>query len=119
MRETERKLERTRAEMETSSGSKGMAGAAAVISARDRGELKGIIGLLPNYVLLLMIHESALATAIGGGMTSLVVESDEDAAQAIRWLAENRAGRATFLPLNKLTNTRAAERHLWFQRNQE
>ena len=41
-------------------------------------------------------------------MTSLVVESDEVAAQAIRWLAENRAGRATFLPLNKLTNTRAA-----------
>ena len=114
LRETERKLERTRAEMETSSGSKGMAGgAAAVISARDRGELKGIIGSIAELCAPIDdSHESALATAIGGGMTSLVVESDEDAAQAIRWLAENRAGRATFLPLNKLTNTRAAGKAL-------
>ena len=110
LRETERKLERTRAEMETSSGSKGMAGgAAAVIAARDRGELKGIIGSIAELCAPIDdSHESALSTAIGGGMTSLVVESDEVAAQAIRWLAENRAGRATFLPLNKLTNTRAA-----------
>ena len=114
LRETERKLERTRAEMETSSGSKGMAGgAAAVISARDRGELNGIIGSIAELCAPIDdSHESALATAIGGGMTSLVVESDEDAAQAIRWLAENRAGRATFLPLNKLTNTRAAGKAL-------
>jgi len=110
LRETERKLERTRAEMETSSGSKGMAGgAAAVIAARDRGELKGIIGSIAELCAPIDdSHESALSTAIGGGMTSLVVESDEIAAQAIKWLAENRAGRATFLPLNKLTNTRAA-----------
>ena len=110
LRETERKLERTRAEMETSSGSKGMAGgAAAVIAARDRGELKGIIGSIAELCAPIDdSHESALSTAIGGGMTSLIVESDEVAAQAIRWLAENRAGRATFLPLNKLTNTRAA-----------
>ena len=110
LRETERKLERTRSEMETSSGSKGMAGgAAAVIAARDRGELRGIIGSIAELCAPVDdSHESALSTAIGGGMTSLVVESDEVAAQAIRWLAENRAGRATFLPLNKLTNTRAA-----------
>lgn len=110
LRETERKLERTRAEMETSSGARGMAGgAAAVIAARDRGELRGIIGSIAELCAPKDdSHESALSTAIGGGMTSLVVESDEVAAQAIRWLAENRAGRATFLPLNKLTNTRAA-----------
>ena len=114
LRETERKLERTRAEMETSSGSKGMAGgAAAVISARDRGELKGIIGSIAELCAPIDdSHESALATAIGGAMTSLVVENDEVAAQAIRWLAENRAGRATFLPLNKLTSTRAAGKAL-------
>ena len=110
LRETERKLERTRSEMETSSGARGMAGgAAAVIAARDRGELRGIIGSIAELCAPKDdSHESALSTAIGGGMTSLVVESDEVAAQAIRWLAENRAGRATFLPLNKLTNTRAA-----------
>ena len=53
--------------METSSGSKGMAGgAAAVISARDRGELKGIIGSIAELCAPIDdAHESALATAIG------------------------------------------------------
>jgi len=114
LRETERRLGRTRAEMENSSGSRGMAGgAAAVIAARDKGELRGIIGTIAELCAPIDdIHEAALSTAIGGGMTSIVVESDEIAARAIKWLAENRAGRATFLPLNKLTNTRAAGKAL-------
>ena len=40
-------------------------------------------------------------------MTSVVVDSDEVAAEAIRWLAQRKAGRATFLPLNKLSTSRA------------
>ena len=47
LREAERDRERLRSEMENSSGSKGMAGgAAAVMSARDSGELTGIIGTI-------------------------------------------------------------------------
>ena len=114
LRETERTRERLRAEMENSSGAKGMAGgAAAVISARDNGELTGIIGTIAELCAPIdSSHESALATAIGGGMTSIVVENDEIAAKAIKWLAEKRAGRATFLPLNKLNNNRAAGKAL-------
>ncbi len=114
LREAERSRERLRSEMENSSGSRGMAGgAAAVISARDSGELTGIIGTIAELCAPIdASHESALATAIGGGMTSIVVESDEIAAKAIKWLAERRAGRATFLPLNKLTNNRAAGKAL-------
>ena len=114
LREAERTRERLRAEMENSSGAKGMAGgAAAVISARDNGELTGIIGTIAELCAPIdSTHESALATAIGGGMTSIVVENDEIAAKAIKWLAEKRAGRATFLPLNKLNNNRAAGKAL-------
>lgn len=114
LREAERTRNRLRSEMENSSGSKGMAGgAAAVISARDNGELTGIIGTIAELCAPIdATHESALATAIGGGMTSIVVENDEIAAKAIRWLAERRAGRATFLPLNKLTNNRVAGKAL-------
>ena len=114
LREAERTRERLRAEMENSSGAKGMAGgAAAVISARDNGELTGIIGTIAELCAPIdSSHESALATAIGGGMTSIVVENDEIAAKAIKWLAEKRAGRATFLPLNKLNNYRAAGKAL-------
>ena len=114
LREAERNRERLRAEMENTSGAKGMAGgAAAVISARDNGELSGIIGSIAELCAPIdSAHESALATAIGGGMTSIVVESDEVAAKAIKWLAERRAGRATFLPLNKLSNYRVAGKAL-------
>ena len=114
LRESERKRERLRAEMETSSGAKGMAGgAAAIIAARDNGELTGIIGSIAELCAPLdSSHDSALATAIGGGMTSIVVESDEVAARAIKWLAERRAGRATFLPLNKLNSNRTAGKAL-------
>ena len=114
LREAERTRERLRAEMENSLGAKGMAGgAAAVISARDNGELTGIIGTIAELCAPIdSTHESALATAIGGGMTSIVVENDEIAAKAIKWLAEKRAGRATFLPLNKLNNNRAAGKAL-------
>ena len=114
LREAERTRERLRAEMENSSGAKGMAGgAAAVISARDSGELTGIIGTIAELCAPIdSSHENALSTAIGGGMTSIVVENDEIAAKAIKWLAEKRAGRATFLPLNKLNNNRAAGKAL-------
>jgi chromosome segregation protein len=109
LRDAERSLSLAKAEMEQKSGAKGLAGgASAVIAARDRQELTGIIGTIAELCAPKdSAHEAALATAIGSGMASVVVDTDEDAARAIRWLAENKAGRATFLPLNKLTNNRA------------
>ena len=112
LRETERKLSSAKAEMENRAGARGMAGgAAAVLAARDRGELTGIIGTVAELCEPRdASHTDALATAIGGGMTSVVVDNDEVAARAIQWLSQNKAGRATFLPLNKLNNTRPAGR---------
>ncbi len=109
MTETERQLRSARAELENKSNSKGMAGgAAAILGARDRGEIKGIIGTIAELCAPVESeHETALATAFGGAMTSVVVDSDEVAAEAIRWLAQRKAGRATFLPLNKLSTSRA------------
>ena len=109
MTETERQLRSARAELENKSNSKGMAGgAAAILGARDRGEIKGIIGTIAELCAPIESeHETALATAFGGAMPSVVVDSDEVAAEAIRWLAQRKAGRATFLPLNKLSTSRA------------
>ena len=110
LRETERKLNTAKNALENKTGAKGMAGgAAAIISARDRGELHGIIGTVAELCQPRdPAHTDALATSIGGGMTSVVVDNDEVAARAIQWLAQNKAGRATFLPLNKLTHSRPA-----------
>ena len=121
LREAERALHLAKAQMEQNSGAKGLAGgASAVITARDRQELKGIIGTIAELCAPKnAAHEVALSTAIGSGMASVVVETDEDAAIAIRWLAENKAGRATFLPLNKLTNTRPAGKAVMIERKDD
>ena len=109
LREAERSLSLAKAEMEQKSGAKGLAGgASAVLAARDNQQLQGIIGTVAELCAPKdSSHDVSLATAIGAGMASVVVETDQDAANAIRWLAENRAGRATFLPLNKLASSRA------------
>jgi chromosome segregation protein len=120
LREAERALSLAKAEMEQKSGAKGLAGgASAVIAARDREELSGIIGTIAELCAPKdPAHEVALATAVGAGMASVVVNTDEDAARAIRWLAENKAGRATFLPLNKLSSTRPAGRAVMIARKE-
>ena len=119
-RDAERRLSRAKAEMEEKTGAKGLAGgASAVIAARDRGELTGIIGTIAELCAPKDdAHETALATAIGAGMASVVVDTDEDAARAIRWLAETRSGRATFLPLNKLANSRPAGKSVMVARKE-
>jgi len=101
----ERDLAKARAEMENKSGIRGgMAMAvSAILNQRDEGEMRGVLGTLSQLAKPKdSAHESALATAIGAGMQSIIVEDDDVAAKCIAWLRENKAGRATFLPLNKL-----------------
>ena len=66
LRETERKLNTAKNELENKTGAKGMAGgAAAIISARDRGELHGIIGTVAELCQPRdPAHTDALATSI-------------------------------------------------------
>ena len=112
LRDVERQLARARAAMESTSGSSGLTGgAAAVLGARDSGELDGIFGTIAELCAPKdEAHSTARSTAIGGGMMSVVVETDAVAAKASRWLKNNNAGRATFLPLNKINAGRPAGR---------
>ena len=79
LREAERALSLARADMEQKSGAKGLAGgASAVLQARDNHELSGIIGTVAELCAPKEAgHEVALATAIGAGMASVVVETDQ------------------------------------------
>ncbi len=110
LQDAERRLSSTRTELDRRSGSNGMApGAAAVMAARDRGELKGIIGTISELCAPKdSAHSDALATAVGGGMNSVVVESDQVAAEAMALLKSRKLGRATFLPLNKMQTNRSS-----------
>lgn len=68
--------------------------------------LSGICGLVAQLGRVEPRYQLALETAAGGRLGQLVVEDDAVAATAIELLKQKRAGRATFLPLNKIQTGR-------------
>ena len=114
VRESERELSRARARQEERTKAPGSAiTLAALARLRQSGEIKGILGSLGELTAPKdNSHEEALAVALGGGLRSIVVNDDDVAAKCITWLRKNGGGRATFLPLNKLTINRPGGRSL-------
>ncbi len=64
--------------------------------------LSGIDGLVVQLGQVETRYRLALETAAGGRLGFIVVEDDRVAAQGIELLKREKAGRATFLPLNKI-----------------
>lgn len=64
--------------------------------------LPGVHGTLAQLGSASDEYASALEVAAGGKLRFIVVDDDRVAARCIEMLKERRAGRATFLPLNKL-----------------
>ncbi|MDY6958188.1 MAG: chromosome segregation protein SMC [Halobacteriota archaeon] len=73
-----------------------------VIQATMEGMLDGVYGTVADLCKVDGNYNIALEIAAGNRMQSLVVENDKVAANAIKYLKERGAGRATFLPLNKM-----------------
>ncbi|MFP4633752.1 MAG: chromosome segregation SMC family protein [Candidatus Aenigmatarchaeota archaeon] len=74
-------------------------GPAKEILRLDKEDVHGTIQSLGNVKEK---YQKALEVAAGGNMNSLVVESGDVAKDCIEYLKENKVGRATFLPLDKL-----------------
>lgn len=64
--------------------------------------LGGVCGLVAQLGRVEPRYQLALETAAGGRLGQLVVDNDTVAAAGIELLKQKRAGRATFLPLNKI-----------------
>lgn len=62
--------------------------------------LKGIIGTIADLADTHSEYRLAVETALGGAIQNIVTENEVCAKNAIDYLRENKAGRATFLPLN-------------------
>ena len=90
----------------------GMVAVNSILEARDQGKLKGIIGTVNELVNYDEKYSKAMEIAAGNRMNAVVVETDEAAAKAIRFLKENKLGRVTFLPLNKMRMGRPSGRAL-------
>jgi chromosome segregation protein len=68
--------------------------------------LAGVYGLVAQLGQVQPRFQLALEIAAGGRLAQLVVEDDRVAAAGIELLKQARAGRATFLPLNKIQAAR-------------
>ncbi len=64
--------------------------------------MDGVYGTIADLATCDPEYAMALNIAAGGKLHFVVVEHDQIAADAIRFLKENKLGRVTFLPLNKL-----------------
>jgi chromosome segregation protein len=67
-----------------------------------RSGINGIHGVLAQLATVSPQYSQALEIAAGARLKSIVVENDGVGAQLIEYLRRNNAGRATFLPLNKI-----------------
>ena len=114
VRDAERELNKARARQEERANTPGSAVTlAALTRLRQSGEIHGIMGSLGELTAPKdPAHEEALSNALGGGLRSIVVTDDDVAAKCISWLRKNGGGRATFLPLSKLSVGRPQGRSL-------
>ncbi|MCR5278884.1 MAG: chromosome segregation protein SMC [Lachnospiraceae bacterium] len=65
---------------------------------------KGIIGVVADIIKVDPKYETAIETALGGNIQNIVTDTEATAKKMINFLKKNRLGRATFLPLNGLSN---------------
>ncbi|MEE0801248.1 MAG: chromosome segregation protein SMC [Gemmiger sp.] len=78
----------------------------AVMRAAAGGRLRGIIGPVAGILTVRKGYETAIETALGFALQNIVVEDQGCARAAITFLKEERAGRATFLPLDTMQGSR-------------
>ena len=73
-----------------------------LLSQRNLGKVAGIRGTVEELAEFDPRYKVALQVAGGNRFQALVVESDQVAEECIKLLREEKRGRATFLPLNKM-----------------
>ena len=62
----------------------------------------GIHGVVADLIKVEKKYETAIETALGGSIQNIVTEDEQTAKKMVRFLKENKYGRATFLPLTSV-----------------
>ncbi len=83
-----------------------------VIKESKRGFLRGIRGTLSQLISTPAEYAVAIETALGAAIQNVVVDDENSAKKAINYLKDNRAGRATFLPLTSVKSRPFTEKGL-------
>ena len=72
-------------------------------------ENKGICGVVADIIKVKEKYETAIETALGGNIQNIVTRDEATAKKMIEMLRENKAGRATFLPLTSIVERNVKE----------
>lgn len=72
----------------------------------------GIIGVLGDLIINEEQYDLAVSTALGSALQFIVTKDDNQARQAIKFLKDNKAGRATFLPMTSMTERHVRDEHM-------
>ncbi|MEC4984715.1 MAG: chromosome segregation protein SMC [Oscillatoria sp. PMC 1068.18] len=102
-REKQRQLDKLEATTQAQQEAQGTYATKIILQS----DLPGVCGLIAQLGNTAPEYQLALEIAAGGRLGHIVVEDDSIAAAGIALLKEKRAGRATFLPLNKIQPPRA------------
>jgi len=70
----------------------------------QKGKTSGIIGVVADIMQVEPKYETAVETALGGNIQNIVTKDEKVARLMIQYLKDNKAGRATFLPLTTVRN---------------
>jgi len=84
----------------------------SVMQSSKAGALKGIKGPVSHIVNVPGEYAVAIETALGYSLQNIVTATEEDAKRAINYLKQNKAGRATFLPVNTIKGKKLNENGL-------
>ncbi|HEY9677628.1 MAG TPA: chromosome segregation protein SMC [Drouetiella sp.] len=89
-------------EVETTREVAGESGYGRAVESIIKASIAGVHGTIGQLGNVDDRYVTALETAIGHRLSHVVVDDDEIAQRCIEFLKQNRAGRATFVPLNKI-----------------
>ena len=73
-----------------------------VMQAAEKNTLRGVHGPVASLMTTKKEYAVALEIALGASLQNIVVDREEDAKTAIRFLQQRDGGRATFLPLTAI-----------------
>ncbi|MCL2633877.1 MAG: chromosome segregation protein SMC [Oscillospiraceae bacterium] len=74
----------------------------SVITAAKQGKLSDIHGTVADIVRVDGKYSVAAETALGSALQNIIVGNESTAKRCLKFLKENKAGRATFLPLTSI-----------------
>ena len=70
----------------------------------QKSRFKGIVGVVADIIKVDKKYETAIETALGGNIQNIVTKDEDTAKKLIGFLKEGKLGRATFLPMDAVSN---------------